>query len=266
MLERNQQEYDKTAAKYYDWNSHGVEGDVGFYIEEAKGSETPALEVGCGTGRVLFPLAEAGVEVVGLDRAAHMLGVARRKLSKLHEQVQSRIELVQGDMRNFSLRRQFALIIIPYRSFQHLVTPKDQRRALSVIHAHLTDGGRLVFNIADPDVRTMSYYQTNASQIAHKEAEFADPSNGNRVIEWAVRGYDPDLQVLEQDTVFEEINDRGQVLTKTYVPLRLRYTHRYEMRYLLELTGYKVEQLYGGFDRRPFGKGGEQIWVARKTS
>ena len=148
MPKRNQQEYDKTAAKYYDWNSPGVEGDVGFYLEEANGIETPTLEVGCGTGRVLFPLAEAGVEVVGLDCAAHMLGVARRKLSKLHEQVQSRIELVQGDMRNFSLRRQFALIIIPYRSFQHLVTPKDQRRALSVIHAHLTERGRLVFNLS----------------------------------------------------------------------------------------------------------------------
>ncbi len=56
----------------------------------------------------------------------------------------------------------------------------------------------------------------------------------------------------------------GRVVDKIYSPLTLRYVYRYEMRYLLELCGYKVEALYGDFQRGPYHHGGEQIWVARK--
>ena len=63
----------------------------------------------------------------------------------------------------------------------------------------------------------------------------------------------------------EELDDNGKVLTKTYSPLRLRYLYRYEMRYLLELCGFKVEALYGDFQREAFRYGGEQVWVVRKS-
>lgn len=55
------------------------------------------------------------------------------------------------------------------------------------------------------------------------------------------------------------------MIAKTYSPLTLRYVYRYEMRYLLELSGYKVEALYGDFQRGAFRYGGEQVWVARKA-
>ena len=55
------------------------------------------------------------------------------------------------------------------------------------------------------------------------------------------------------------------MVAKLCSPLTLRYVYRYEMRYLLELCGYKVEALYGDFQRGSFRYGGEQIWVARKS-
>jgi hypothetical protein len=64
---------------------------------------------------------------------------------------------------------------------------------------------------------------------------------------------------------FEELDEQGSVVSKRYVPLRLRYIYRYEMQHLLELCGYKVEALYGNFDRSSFHYGGEQIWVARQS-
>src|SRR5512136_1735449 len=72
--------------------------DVGFFVEAAKGSGGPVLEVGCGTGRVLIPTARAGVEITGLDLSPHMLEVCRRKLKDEPEEVRSRVRLVQGDM------------------------------------------------------------------------------------------------------------------------------------------------------------------------
>ena len=116
----------------------GERGDVAFYVQEARQARfSPVLELACGTGRVLIPIAHAGVPVVGLDSSPVMLSAARKKVARLREATRQRIELV-------------ALVIIPFRSFLHLMTPADQRRALGRIRDHLTEDGRLVFNIFDP--------------------------------------------------------------------------------------------------------------------
>src|SRR2546425_8282842 len=81
--------------------------DVSFYVEAAKESGGPVLEVGCGTGRVLIPTARAGIDIVGLDFSTHMLEVCRERLKAEPSAVQSRVQLVPGDMRNFRLPRKF---------------------------------------------------------------------------------------------------------------------------------------------------------------
>jgi ubiquinone/menaquinone biosynthesis C-methylase UbiE len=54
--------------------------DVGFFVEAAKTSGSPVLEVGCGTGHSLIPIARAGLEVVGLELSPRMLAVCRERL------------------------------------------------------------------------------------------------------------------------------------------------------------------------------------------
>jgi len=55
--------------------------DVPFYVAEAKSARGPVLELGCGTGRILFPIARAGCTIVGLDSSREMLARARQKLA-----------------------------------------------------------------------------------------------------------------------------------------------------------------------------------------
>ena len=255
-------EYDRTDAAFYDYYSTGLEGDVPFYVEEARKAGSPVLELGCGTGRILIPIAEAGISVVGLDRAPAMLSVVRKKLSKLSVETQRRTELIEGDMRDFSLGRRFKLIMIPYRAFLHLLTPEDQRQALRCMHEHLTDDGRLVFNIFDPRLDIIAAHFGPLGSAMKKQSEFIHPDTGHRVVVWDTRQYDPERQRLEEHFIFEALADEGRVLSKTYSPLTLRYVYRYEMEYLLELCGYRIEALYGDFQRGPFRYGGEQIWVA----
>jgi len=69
-------EYDRIDAAIYDCYATGVAGDVAFYVDEAKRIGSPVLELGCGTGRILIPVAEAGSDVVGVDRSPSMLAVA----------------------------------------------------------------------------------------------------------------------------------------------------------------------------------------------
>lgn len=258
-------EYEGIDAVFYDYCFQGLEGDVRFYLEEAQKAGSPVLEIGCGTGRILLPIAQSGVEVVGLDRSPTMLEVLRHKLNKLSPEVRNRVELVEEDMRAFSLDKQFALITIPYRAFLHLLTPKAQRQALECIREHLADDGRLIFNIFDPSHELIAARLGPLGAVLQKESEFIHPESENRVIAWFTGQYDPERQLLDAYFIFEELDNRGVMIAKTYSPLTLRYVYRYEMRYLLELSGYKVEALYGDFQRGSFRYGGEQVWVVRKA-
>ncbi len=258
------EEYDRQDALYYDHYSTGLPGDVEFYVAEAVAAGSPVLELGCGTGRILIPVAQARVEVVGLDRAPSMLAVARDKVAQLPPDVQKRIGLVEGDMRDFALGRRFTLVMIPYRAFLHLLTVEDQKRALACIRDHLLDGGRLVLNVFDPSLGTIVAHRAPLGSALKLDSEFTHPATGRRVLVWDTREYDTEDQVLRQYFVFEELDEEGNVVAKRFNPLVLRYVFRYEMQHLLELSGFQVEALYGDFARGPFRSGGEQVWIARR--
>ncbi|HEY7465515.1 MAG TPA: class I SAM-dependent methyltransferase [Dehalococcoidia bacterium] len=119
--------------------------DVPFYVELAKQAAArgeAVLELACGTGRVTIPIAQAGVEVVGLDNAPAMLDIARRKAAAAGVNVR----WVTADMRTFHLDRRFGLVIIPFRSFLHMLTDADQQACLTRAYEHLLPGGRFALN------------------------------------------------------------------------------------------------------------------------
>ena len=137
--------------------------------------------------------------------------------------------------------------MIPYRAFTHLLTPEDQMQALQIIREYLIDGGKLVINNSDPRLKTI------VRELAHTElplqnmADVIRPDNGHRVVVWKSISYDPETQVHSEDRIFEETEGERLVLSGKYTPLVYLYTHRYEMQYLLRLSGFEVEALYGDF-------------------
>ena len=247
---------------FYDAYFTGVEGDVEFYVGQAHQSEGPVLELGCGTGRILLPLARASVQIVGLDLSGELLEVARRRLEEESPRIRGRATLVQGDMRDFSLGRKFGLVVVPYRAFQHLLTPVDQEEALGCIYDHLAEGGRLIFDTYDP---LLDMIENGFRSPLRKDTDFVDPDTGNQVVVWYSRQYDPQMQLMEQELIYELIGSGGEVIGRKYGRLTLRYAFQYEMQYLLEQCGFEVEALYGDFQGGPFPGHGEQIWIARRA-
>jgi hypothetical protein len=79
-----------------------------------------------------------------------------------------------------------------------------------------------------------------------------------------VRDYDLTTQIVNQRYIFEEISNSGLLIKKSFSSLTLRLSYQYEIQHLLELMGFKVEALYGGFAKQPFQYGREQVWVVRK--
>jgi SAM-dependent methyltransferase len=257
-------EYTGDSAFLYDSLATGVEGDVAFYVEEARAAGSPVLELGCGTGRILIPMAEAGLEVVGVDASADMLAVAREKLQRCGPDVQRRVQLVPGDMRNFALDRSFSLVTIPYRAFLHNLGVDDQVRTLTRVREHLAGNGRLIFNVFDPKVQLLAAGRW--SMPPDRRREFVHPRTGNRVRITEDFRYDLDRQLVDGRFVLDEMDAAGRILTTTDSPLTLRYVFRYEMEHLLVRCGLRVEALFGDFRRGAFRPGGEQIWVVRRSA
>jgi SAM-dependent methyltransferase len=127
-----------------------VTDDIPFYValaQETASQGQSVLELGCGTGRVTIPMAQAGAHVTGLDNAGPMLEIARRKAADAGADV----AWVEGDMASFGLTERFGLVAIPFRSFLMLLTTELQESCLSCIRQHLLDGGRLALNFFNPD-------------------------------------------------------------------------------------------------------------------
>ncbi len=246
--------YGDTWADIYD-SVHTLTEDIPFWVEEALAAGGPVLELGCGTGRVAIHIAQAGVAVVGLDNSSHMLRAARSKARKLGLET-GLLKFIKGDMRDFSLDGQkFPLAIIPFRSFQLLLSVADQYQALYAIRAHLVPGGRLIVDLFVPgsDLLTRDL----------RDYEVADPVTGQRFLVSFQARYDTFNQVAAVRTIVQEVNGRGEVVRETYRDHQLRYLYRFEVQHLLEACGFQILDVYGSFQREPLDETSpEMIWVA----
>ena len=211
----------------------------------------PVLELGCGTGRVLLPLARAGVEITGLDLSAPMLERCRAGLRAEAAAVRDRVRLVATDMTAFDLGRRFTAIVCPFGGFQQLRTVEQQLACLERCRAHLAPQGLLVLDLPNPDPAPPSY-APNGPTDGEATAELVDWTEGRRIRWWmAVTGYDRSQQWTECAVTYEIIEADGAT-RRIGETLGLRYIFRYELEHLLVRAGYRLTALYGDYDRSPF--------------
>ena len=236
----------------------GIDRDIALWLALAEDSGGPVLELACGTGRALLPVARAGHEITGLDLSPHQLAVARRKLAQESAEVQARVRLVEGDMSGFDLGERFGLIFITFRSFQALLERSQQRGCLLCCARHLKPGGRLgidVFNLRRSRLAAQG-------AIEETPGEFRGP-DGGVVRETGCTEYDIATQRLIWRSRYESTAPDGTATVREYA-LELRYFFRFEMEWMFEACGFEVEALYGDFDRSPFtADSPEMIFVAK---
>ncbi|HEY4658434.1 MAG TPA: class I SAM-dependent methyltransferase [Gemmatimonadaceae bacterium] len=257
--------YDERVAEYYELIPLSKDRrDLEFYLGYARQAGGRVLELGCGTGRILVPIAAAGLEVVGLDLSDAMLAKCREKLQTLPAEAQSRVQLVRGDMTNFDLGETFALAIIPFRPFQHLLTVEQQLACLGCIARHLAPKGKLVFDVFQPDLRRLHdpVYRQETDEVP--ERTLAD---GRRFrVTSRVLAFRRAEQINEVELIYHITSPDGRE-ERIVEPLTLRYFFRYEMEHLLARGGFRVMDVFGDFDRSPLRDDSpEMIFVAEKTT
>lgn len=245
-------EYFDATAEFYD-AQYGADqgGDREFYRELAVEADGPVLEVGCGTGRIYLDLLRAGVDADGIDVSEEMLAVLREKAAE--EGLDPGVW--RADVTDFEPPREYALAIVPFRAFLHLLTVEDQLAALSNLHDALEPGGRLALNVfvPNPDVVEQFYGKWQEESIEHEGEEYTlrtlteltDP------VEWIVREqrelYDPNG---------EQVFDVSYTLT--WLPKR-------EFELLARLSPFGEWTVYGGFKFDPLESvDQEQVWILER--
>jgi SAM-dependent methyltransferase len=232
-------------------------GDFGFdrdfYVELARQADGPVLEVACGTGRILVPCLQVGVDIEGLDLFPSMLRTLCAKAAALG----LRPTVHEGDMRGFSLPRRYALIFVAFNGFVHCLTTQDQLRALRTWRDHLAPCGALVFNVFYPGREFLN----GSEGTPVLELETRHPATGLPVRIYDTRTLDRVEQVQHSQVEIQELDAEGGVTAAHRSETAMRWTYKPEMELLLGGAGFARWQICGGFDRRPLTRDDEQMIV-----
>ena len=230
--------YDSIARIYDPWSLSVIE-DIEFYVDLARETNGPVVEMAIGTGRITLPIAQAGTPVIGVDLSAGMLAVARDRARELG--VESRVDLRVGDLREPPVSERVALVICPFRSLLHMPDEVEKLRALCAAHALLEPGGRFAFDVFAPSREDID--ETDGRWVEREPGIFerADWDETTRTLTLTVRSGDA---------------------TAT---MALHWLDAPEWLALIDRAGFEVEACYGWFDGRPYAGEEDMIFVCRRA-
>jgi SAM-dependent methyltransferase len=245
-------------APFYDWeNARTVaRRDVQFWTRLAAAQTGPALELGCGTGRIALPVVKAGTPLVGIDRSTAMLARARRRLRRAG--CEHGATLVRGDIRALPFRRRrFALVMAPYGILQSLTCERDLLATLSSVAGALRRDGLFGIDLV-PDLPRWSEYRGRISLRGRR-----GPKTTVTLIE-SVR-QDPRRCLTMFDQEFVE--RRGTARHVHRFALTFRTIGVPQMTRRLERAGFTVEAVLGDYQGGPWDERAD-VWVilARRSS
>jgi SAM-dependent methyltransferase len=256
-------------AAFYDWENARTVGrrDIAFWRGVAQRTGGRTLELGCGTGRVLLPLAKAGVSIVGIDRSEPMLAYARKRLRRLRTAVSASI--VRGDIRQLPFavptvggaesrkrtaappvsRGGFDLVIAPYGILQSLVRERDLTDTLRAVARVLPPGGLFGLDLV-PDVPRWQEYSRRVSLRG---------SRGPRGIPVTL------IESVRQNrglTIFDQefIEGRGRARRTHRFSLTFRTVGIQPLRRRLERAGFRIDAVLGSYDGAPWDPRAD-VWV-----
>ena len=200
-------------------------GDVEYYKERLSDIKGKVLEVGCGSGRVLIPLLQSGVQIDGLDNSGAMLDSCRRRCSELGLNPL----LYDGEMHDFYLKNKYEAIIIPSGSFQLIEGREQAISALRHFNNYLTPGGLLIMDLFIPTEFNTNLISTRTWNTPNNEVIILEEK---RI----------EVNLLEQRTVsllkYEKWKN-GKLLQTELQRFPLSWYGNHEFSLLLESVGYQ---------------------------
>jgi SAM-dependent methyltransferase len=239
--------------RYYDADASHYTDDIPFYREMIARSGAPVLDVMCGTGRVLVPLAADGHEITGIDSSQPMLDVAHERVAAAG--LSGRVTLIHADIRAAELPPDyFMLAFVSVNSFMHLERVKDQLAALAAIRRALVRGGVVLIDVLNPDPEHLAR-EDNRLVL---EREFV--LDGRQVQKLVASESDMAAQITTMTYMFDERDEHGRV-ARHVAHLPLRWFYRFELEHLLARARFMPISLYGSYDLDPYDSQSDRLIV-----
>ena len=207
--------------------------DVRFYVELARRSGGPVLELGVGSARVAAAIAAAGVEVVGVDALPSMLARARTRLAALPEATRERSQV--------AAQQRDPLVIAPFNALLHLYEASELVAALGVARKHLAAGGRLAFDVVMPNVERLA----QDPERSYAAGQLSVPEHATRYRVREASHYDAPRQIHTTVFVLDPLRGPGAARA---IPLTHRQIFPAELRLLVEAAGLTIERHEGDFE------------------
>ena len=228
-------------ARLYDRLFPGGGPAVDFYRAEADRQGGSVLELGCGTGQKLIPIATDGHPCTGLELSSDMLAEALRKA----DERALAVDWVQGDMRDFDIGRRFDLVFVAANSLLHLPETADLVSCFRSVRAHLAPQGRFIFDVFNPNVRLLA--EADGVRRSRDALSFVDPDRGTVRVDVA-EIYDAAAQVTRGTWHFSSDVEPDFASA----PLELRSIFPQELPLLLSSAGLQLVERFGDWSGRPF--------------
>ncbi len=222
---------------YHAHHSRHME-DLPFWLSLAAQVGDPILELGCGTGRVLVPLAQAGYDCFGLDRDLGMLDFLR---ASLVQQEPRQPSFFAADICRFSLGMQFSLVIIPCNTLSTL-NNSELEACLRCVHKHLQPGG--LFAASLPNQRWLDHLP--ARSLPELEEEFIQPFTSNPV--QVSSGWQRTRRLFTVTWIYDVLYPDGSVQRVTMQASHVMRTVQ-AYREAFRAAGFSIREYYGDYDR-----------------
>lgn len=247
--------YDQIA-DYYDLTHADLTEDIPFVLELAQQAEGLVLEWGCGSGRLLLPLARAGITVTGLDLSPAMLARAEAKLAQAATAVQNRVTLLKADMAQWQAKKIYDLILIPYNTFMHLDS-KQAVAALKNARSALSPSGRLFIDLANP----FTVANTPEDQLLSLENVLTDPKTGDVILHLAANRLDTAVQTVHITWVYDRSPQAGGPVHRSVAQALYHYHYPHQMELLLQEAGFQHITFLGDYDHASFHEQSPRLLV-----
>ncbi|WP_420627465.1 class I SAM-dependent methyltransferase [Candidatus Leptofilum sp.] len=245
-------------ARFYDLTHANLTDDIPLILKLAAQAGGSVLELGCGSGRLLLPLVQAGHTVTGLDLSGAMLARARAKLGRVDTVVQQRITLHQADMTTFELPHdsQFGLAIVPYNTLFHLETAQVLAM-LRRVREVLEENGRLFIDLANP----VDIANTPEDALLSLENVLTDPETGDLIVHLASNQLDTVAQTLHITWIYDVSAPNGGPVQRMVATGAYHYRYPHQLELLLQEAGFKLLHLWGEYDQSSYTETSNRLLV-----
>jgi len=246
-------DYPDYFAKFYDIIYDNIRSgvDLKYYLKKISAAKGPILEIGVGTGRLFTAAIKNNADMYGIDISQDMLNILHGKLDPEHHHRISRQDAV-----DFYIDQKFDLIIAPFRVYSHILNVEDQLKALNNVAKHLTDQGRLIFDLYIPNPEIIA---SGLSDVKDFEGEYEPGRSFSRTVSMKADIVNQISDITMKMRWMELDKEREEDFK-----FKFRFYFRYEVEHLVARSALSLEHMFGDFFENEINSDSKEMVVVCK--